>query len=450
MTCFLCAKKNHIRVNFSELQRVTRLIILSEHNYTGGYCAGHWKPIFFWTLTLPILALVAGVGVTFGVLRMRSDSPSVERSALQLVKVQRGPMVCRVQGLGSLVPEEVRWMTAGTDGHVDQIFLRAGAHVKPGTIIMQMSNPDLDHQAVDAELSMKRSEAELANLRVQLQAQLLNEKSLQAQLESDATEAKLQAEKDEALYNLQLGTAMNAKISHARADSLATRLEIEREKVGIAEEARLAQLTAKQAEVAQMQALYELRSQQKQGLLVRSGMEGVLQAVSVGAGQQVGPGTILAQVTNSSRLMARVHVPEAQAGRIELNQPATITLQDRAFAGRVVHIDPNVQNGTVSIDLKFVGAQPREARADLSASGTIDVEKIPLATYVKWPLKTHAEEPLSLFRISPDGTQLQRVRVVLGKSSDDSVQIAEGLQPGDQIIVSDTSGWKRYDHLQLK
>ena len=432
------------------MQRVTRLIILSEHNYTGGYCAGHWKPIFFWTLTLPILALVAGVGVTFGVLRMRSDSPSVERSALQLVKVQRGPMVCRVQGLGSLVPEEVRWMTAGTDGHVDQIFLRAGAHVKPGTIIMQMSNPDLDHQAVDAELSMKRSEAELANLRVQLQAQLLNEKSLQAQLESDATEAKLQAEKDEALYNLQLGTAMNAKISHARADSLATRLEIEREKVGIAEEARLAQLTAKQAEVAQMQALYELRSQQKQGLLVRSGMEGVLQAVSVGAGQQVGPGTILAQVTNSSRLMARVHVPEAQAGRIELNQPATITLQDRAFAGRVVHIDPNVQNGTVSIDLKFVGAQPREARADLSASGTIDVEKIPLATYVKWPLKTHAEEPLSLFRISPDGTQLQRVRVVLGKSSDDSVQIAEGLQPGDQIIVSDTSGWKRYDHLQLK
>ena len=404
----------------------------------------------FLSLTLPVLALVAGVGATFGVLRMRSGSPSVERSALQLVKVQSGPLICRVQGLGTLVPEEVRWMTAGTGGHVDQIYLRAGAHVKPGTIIMELSNPDLDRQAVDAELSMKKSEAELANLRVQLQAQLLNEKALQAQLESDATEARLQAEKDEALYNLQLGTAMNAKISHARADSLATRLEIEREKVGIAEEARLAQLTAKQAEVAQMQALHELRSQQKQGLLVRAGMEGVLQNVSVGAGQQVGPGTILAQVTNSSRLMARVHIPEAQASRVEMNQAAAITLQDRAFAGRVVHIDPNVQNGTVSIDLKFVGAQPREARADLSTSGTIDVEKIPLATYVKWPLKTHTEEPLSLFRVSPDGTQLQRVRVVLGKSSDDSVQIAEGLQPGDQIIVSDTSAWKLYDHLLLK
>jgi HlyD family secretion protein len=406
--------------------------------------------LLFLSLTLPVLALVAGVGVTFGVLRMRSDSPSVERSALQLVKVQSGPIVCRVQGLGNLVPEGVRWMTAGTDGHVDQIYLRAGAHVKPGTVIMQMSNPDLDRQALDAELAMRKSEAELANLRVQLQAQLLNEKALQAQLESDATETKLQADKDESLYEMQVGTAMNAKISRARADSLTTRLKIEREKVGIAEEARQAQLTAKQAEVAQMQALYELRNQQKQGLLVRSGMEGVLEEVSVGAGQQVGPGTILAQITNSSRLMARVHIPEAQAGRIELNQPATITLQDRAFPGRVVHIDPNVQNGTVSIDVKFVGAQPREARPDLSAAGTIDVEKIPTATYVKWPLKTRDGEPLSLFRISPDGREVQRVRVVLGKYSDDSVQIDEGLQPGDQVIVSDTSAWKRYDRLPLK
>src|ERR1700756_3056980 len=390
------------------IQRISEALVQASGN-----------PSFFLKFTLPVLALVTGVAATFGVLRMRSDAPSVERSALQLVKVQSGPLVCRVQGLGTLVPEEVRWMTAGTAGHVDEIYLRAGAHVKPGTIIMQLSNPDLDRQAVDAELAMKKSEAELANLRVQLQAQLLNEKAFEAQLESDAIEAELQADKDESLYKMQVGTAMNAKISRARANSLTTRLKIEREKVGIAEEARQAQLTAKQAEVAQMQALYELRSQQKQGLLVRSGMEGVLEEVSVGAGQEVGPGTILAQVTNSSRLMARVHIPEAQASRIELNQAATITLQDHSFAGRVVHIDPNVQNGTVSIDLKFVGAEPREARPDLSASGTIDVEKIPTVTYVKWPLKTHGGEPLSLFRISPDGTEVQRVRVVLGKSSDD-------------------------------
>lgn len=404
----------------------------------------------FLRLTAPAVLLVAGAVITVGVMRMRSASPAVDKSALQLVRVQSGPMTCRVDGLGTLVPEDVRWLTAGTEGHIDEVYLRAGAHVRPDTVIMQLSNPDLDREAVDAELSMKKSEAELANLRVQLEAQLLNEKALQAQLEADATEAQLQAEKDESLYKMQVGTAINAKISRARADSLATRLKIEKERVGIAEEARQAQLTAKQAEVAQMQALYELRNQQKQGLQVRAGMDGVLEEVAVGAGQQVGPGTILARVTNSSRLMARIHVPEAQAGRVELNQPATIVLQDRSFPARVAHIDPNVQNGTVSIDLKFSGAQPREARSDLSASGNVEVEKIPQTTYVKWPLKTHADDPVALFRISADGKEADRVQVILGKCSADSVQIAQGLQPGDQIVVSDTSAWKRYDRLQLK
>ena len=418
----------------------------------------HWEDLvkaagtrsFFLHVSLPILALGLGIAATFGVLRLRSAAPVVDRADLQLVKVQSGPMICRVDGLGTLVPEDVRWMTAGTEGHVDQIYLRPGAHVKPDTIIMQLSNPNLERQSIDAELAMKKSEAELANLRVQLQAQLLNEKAIEAQLEADTTEAKLQADKDDSLYKMQVGTAMNAKISRARADSFATRLQIEREKLGIAEEARQAQLTAKQAEVAQMQALYELRNQQKQGLQVRAGLHGVLEQVAVGAGQQVGPDTILAKVTNSSRLMARIRVPETQAGQIELNQPATISVQDQSFPARVVHLDPNVQDGTVSIDLKFTGPQPLQARSDLSVTGSIETQKIPLATYVKWPLKARPDEPLQLFRISSDGKEVQRVRVVLGKSSGDGVQIATGLAPGDQIIVSDTSAWKRFDHLQLR
>ena len=359
-------------------------------------------------------------------------------------------MVCRVEGLGALVPEDVRWLSAGTDGRVDQVFLRPGAHVRPDTVILVLSNPDLDRQITDAELAMKKSEAELANLRVQLQAQLLNEKALEAQLESDATQAKLEAERDDALFKNQLGTSMNAKISRARADSLATRLKIEREKLGIAEEARQAQLTAKQAEVAQMQALYSLRSQQKDSLLVRAGMDGVLEEVSVGNGQQIGPGTILARVANSSRLMARVHVPEALASSIELNQPAAVSLQDHSYPARVVHIDPNVQNGTVSIDLKLSGPQPREARTDLSAAGSIEVERIPLTTYVKYPLKTREGAPLSLFKLSEDGKEAHRVDVTLGRISNDRVQIAQGLLPGDRIIVSDMSSWRRYKLLQLK
>jgi HlyD family secretion protein len=409
-----------------------------------------WSRPVFLRWTLPVLVLAICMAVSFGVLRLRSASPSVDKSSLQFATVESGPMTCRVDGLGTLVPQDVRWLSAGTDGHVDQILLLPGAHVRPDTVILELSNPDLDRQIIDAELAMKKSEAELANLRVQLQAQLLNEKALEAQLESDATQAKLESDRDDALLKAQLGAEMNAKISRAKTDSLATRLQIERERLGISAEARQAQLTAKQAEVAQMQALYTLRTEQKEALKVRGGMTGILEEVSIGIGQQVGPGTILARVANSARLMARIHVPEAQASSIEIDQPASVTLQDHSYPAKVFHIDPNVQNGTVSIDLKFVGPQPREARTDLSASGSVAVERIPRTTLVKWVLQSHGDAPISLFRLSDDGKQADRVNVVLGRTSDDSVQIAQGLEPGDRIIVSDMSSWHRYQHLQLK
>jgi len=409
-----------------------------------------WSRPIFLRVVLPIAVLGLCLIVSFGVLRLRSASPNVDRSSLQFATVQSGPMTCRVDGLGTLVPEDVRWLSAGTDGHVDQILLRPGAHVKPDTIILQLSNPDLDRQIIDSKLAMEKSEAELANLRVQLQLQLLNEKAFEAQLESDATQAELFAERDESLLKNQLGTEMNAKISRAKADSLNTRLKIERERLAISAEARQAQLTAKQAEVSQMQAMYALRTEQKNALLVRAGMTGILEEISIGLGQQIGPGTILARVANSARLMARVHVPEAQASSIDLDQPASITLQDHSYPAKVVHIDPNVQDGTVSVDLKFIDGQPREARSDLSASGSIDVEKIPSTTFVKWPTHTHGGDSLSVFKVSDDGRQADRVQVTIGRTSDESVQIAQGLQPGDRIIVSDMSPWRRYQHLQLK
>ena len=399
---------------------------------------------------LPLAAILIALGAGIGVQHMRSASPVVDRSALQLATVESGQMICRVDGLGTLVPEDVRWLAAGTEGRVDEIYLRPGAHVKPDTPILQLSNPDLVRQITDAELAMKKSEAELANLRVQLQAQLLNEKALEAQLESDAMQAKLEAERDESLFQIQVGASMNAKISRARANSLVTRLQIEKEKLGIAEEARQAQLTAKQAEVSQMQSLYDFRDRQRQNLLVRAGMDGVLEEVSVGSGQQVGPGTNLARVTNSSRLMARIHIAEAQASQVEMNQAAVVTLQEKKYPARVVHLDPNVQNGTVSIDLKFTGAQPREGRSDLSASGSIEIEKIARTLFVNWPLRARSDEPISLFRITDDGLNVERVNVTLGRTSTDSVQITQGLRPGDRIIVSDMSSWKRYERLQLK
>src|ERR1700682_16371 len=343
---------------------------------------------------LPLAAILIALGAGFGVLHMRSASPVVDRSALQMATVESGPMICRVEGLDTLVPEDVRWVAAGTEGRVDEIYLRPGAHVKLDTPILQLSNPDLVRQITDAELAMKKSEAELANLRVQLQAQLLNEKALEAQLESEEMQAKLEADRDESLFQIQVGASMNATISRARAISLVSRLQIEKEKLGIAEEARQAQLTAKQAEVSQLQSLYDFRDKQRQNLLVRAGMDGVLEEVSVASGQQVGPGTNLARVTNSSRLMARIHIPEGQASQVEMNQAAVVTLQEKKYPARVAHLDPNVQNGTVSIDLKFTGAQPREGRSDLSASGSIEIEKIPRTLFVNWPLRGRADEPV--------------------------------------------------------
>jgi HlyD family secretion protein len=405
--------------------------------------------LFLFRRGFPVLVLGTCMVISVGVVRLRSASPTVDKASLQFATVESGPLICRVDGLGTLVPENVRSLYAGIDGRVDQILLRPGAHVKSDTVIVQLSNPDLDRQIIDAELAMKKSEAELANLRVQLQAQLLNEEALEAQLESDATQGKLEADRDSALLKAALGTEMNAKISRAKADSLAKRLQIEREKLGIAAEARQAQLTAKQAEVAQTQALYSLRAEQKQALRVRAGMNGILEGISIGFGQQVGPGTVLARVANSPRLMARVHVPEALASNIGANQPATVTLLDHSYPAKVVHVDPNVQNGTVSVDLKFVGSEPHEARSDLSAGGSIEIAKIPHTTFVKWPLQSHAGAPISLFKLAEDGKRATRVEVVLGRSSDDSVQIARGLQPGDRIIVSDMSSWHGYERLQL-
>ena len=401
-------------------------------------------------LSYPVVLLVLVGAGTIGVTRMKSAAPTVDRSAIQVATVQRGPLVRKVEGAGVLVPEQVRWLAASTDGRVDQVFLRAGARVKPETVILQLSNPDLERQLVDTELATKKEEAELANLRVQLQAQLLNERAVEAQLQSDATEARLQAERNEALLKVQLGTPMDAKISRARADSLVTRLQIEKEKLAIAEEARQAQLAAKQAEVAQVQALFALKQQQKEDLQVRAGVAGVLEEVSVDAGQQVTTGTNLARVSGAARLMARIHIPESASRDVQIDQKAKIEVQDKPFAGHVSRIDPGIQNGSVNVDVKVDGPQPVGAKTDLAVDGVIETERLPNAVFVRRPLPARPNSRVALFRVTDDGNEAQRVMVDVGQISTDGVEIVDGLQAGDRVIVSDMSTWNKYDHVLLR
>src|SRR5882724_1055831 len=407
----------------------------------------HSRRALLW-FSFPVVAVVALAAFTLGTSRMKSAAPVVDRSVLRIETVRRGPLVRHVSGLGVLVPEETRWLAAETDAHVDQVFARAGARVKLDSILMQMSNPDLERQVRDAELATKKVEAELANLRVQLQAQLLNEHSVEAQLQSDLTEAKLQAERDEALQHEGIGSAMNAKISRARAESLVTRLQLEKEKLAIAEEARQAQLAAKQAEVAQVQALYELKRHQKESLVVRAGISGILDEISVDAGQQISAGANLARVTSSERFVARIHIPESQADEVRVHQRAALQMQDRKFSGQVIHIDPTVQNGAISVDIKADGGQSAGAHSGVTVDGTIETERLANATYLPQVLQAHAALPI--FKISDDGTEARRVTVQVGHVSEDGTEIVGGLRAGDRVIVSDMSTWNRYDQVRLQ
>ena len=400
--------------------------------------------------SFPVVAVVAVTAFTIGTSRMKSAAPVVDRSALEIETVRRGQLVRHVSGLGVLVPEETRWLAAETDAHVDQVFLRAGARVQPGSILLEMSNPDLERQVRDAELATKKVEAELANLRVQLEAQLLNEHATEAQLESDLTEAKLQAERDEALQKEGIGSKMTAKISKARADSLATRLQLEEEKLAIAEEARQAQLRAKQAEVAQVQALYELKLHEKESLVVRAGVAGILDEISVDAGQRINAGTNLARVTSSERLVARIHVPESQAADVRVHQHAALQIEDRRFSGQVIHVDPAVQNGAISVDIKADGGQTGGAHSGVSVDGKIETERVANVVYLPQELQARADASMPIFKISDDGAEARRITVQLGRVSEDGTEIVNGLAPGDRVIISDMSTWKRYDQVRLQ
>jgi HlyD family secretion protein len=407
------------------------------------------RRIIFWT-SFTVITLGVIVAVTIGTSRTKSAPPIVSRSSLMIESVQRGALVRHVAGTGILVPEDTRFLSASTDARVDRIYLRPGARVVPGTVIMELSNPDLERQCTDAGLATKKAEAELANLRVQLQAQLLNEHASEAQLQADVTQANLEAERDEALAKEGIGAAINAKISRARADSLATRLKLEHEKLAIAAEATQAQLAAKQAEVAQVQALSDLKNQEKAELTVRAGISGVLQDVSVDIGQQVGVGANLARVSSSERLLARIRIPESDANDVRLRQKAEVDVQNKTVPGHVEHIDPSVENGAVSVDVKVDGVQPSNVRSDLSVGGSIEVGSVPNAIYLPKELQVQSNSHISLFKLSEDGTAAERVVVQLGRVSPDGVEIKSGLKPGDRVIVSDMSTWKRYDELRLQ
>ncbi|MFQ5790245.1 MAG: efflux RND transporter periplasmic adaptor subunit [Acidobacteriota bacterium] len=394
------------------------------------------------------LGVAAVLLITLALSRLEPAAPTVSRATVWMDTVKRGSMLRQVRGPGTLVPVEIRWIAARTDGLVERITL-PGIEVDGDTVLIEMSNPELEQAALDAEYQLRAAEAQYEDLRVRLESQLLNQRAAAASVRAEFKQARLQAEADQDLHDQGLIGDLTLKLSQVRADELAIRHDLEQKRLEIASESVEAQLAAEKARVEQVRALRELRRSQVRALKVRAGIAGVLQQVPVEVGQQVTPGTILARVAQPEKLKAELRIAETQAKDIELGQRASIDTRNGIIEGRVMRIDPAVIEGTVTVDVALDGPLPKGARPDLSVDGTIELERLEDILYVGRPAYGQAESTIGLFKLREDGDTAERVQVRLGRSSVSTIEIREGLREGDQVILSDTSAWDAYDRIRL-
>jgi HlyD family secretion protein len=401
-------------------------------------------------------AIYAGVGllavalVSVGLSRLKPAAPTVERAVVWPAKVERGPMVRQVRGLGTLTPEDIRWIPATTQGRVEKIILRPGTQVKSGDVILELTNPQLDQQLQDAQLKLGAAEAGLANIKVQLQNDLLQQRATSANIEADFNKAKMQAQMNEALAKDQLVSDLVLKQSLVDASSLEVRNQISKDQLASKADSMRAQLAVQQSLVDQARALLTLTQQQQNELKVRAGLDGMLQLVPVEVGQQVAPGTNLARVANPSRLKAEIKIAETQAKDIQLGQKAEVDTRNGIVQGRVARIDPSVQNGTRTVDVTLTGDLPKGAVPDLSVDGTIELERLNDVLFMGRPAFGQDQSVVGLFKISEDGVNAERVQVKLGRSSVNTIEVLSGLKVGDQVILSDMSAYDAYDRIRLK
>jgi HlyD family secretion protein len=394
-------------------------------------------------------ALILG-GTSLGLAHLRPAAPTVERAAVSSDTVRRGEFVREVRGLGTLVPVDIRWIPAQSSARVEKILLQSGAVVKPGSVILELSDAQLQHDVLDAEYAYKAAVAELANLKAQLANSLMQEKSAAADVEIQFQQAKIQADVDRQLFEEKVQSEVIAKKSAIAAQQLAIKEDLSQQQLHVADDAAKAQIAAQQAHLDQQRVLYELKRSQLDALRVRAGISGVLSAVSVDVGQQVSPGTNLVRVADPSRLKATLQIAETQAKDVQIGQTALVDTHNGVAKAQVTRVDAAVVNGTVAVDVSFDGPLPPGARPDLSVDGTIKIEDVRDALYVGRPMNARDNGTVGLFKIMDGGEEAIRTSVRLGRSSVNTVEILQGLGAGDQIILSDTSAWDSYDRIRLR
>src|SRR4051812_34238222 len=399
-------------------------------------------------VALAVAAVLVVGGITFGLSRLKAAAPTVDRSSVWTDTVKRGSMLRQVKGPGSLVPEQIRWITADTAGRIERLPLRPGARIEAGTTLMELSNPDVMLQALDAERQLAQARADLINLRNTLKTQELAQQSTIATLHTDEADAKRKAEAFKNLKGVLSDVELNLQID--KAQELQKRMQIEAQRLVVMNGSLRDQVRAQEAQIERLKAVVSFRQKQVESMKVKSPDDGVLSELPLELGQWVTPGALLAKVVKPERLKAELRIPETQARDLALQLPAVVDTRNGVVKGKVSRISPSASQGSVEVDVSLPAELPRGARPDLTVEGTIEIEKLQNVLFVGRPAGAQPNGQVELFRLVNGVDEAHRVKVKLGRSSVSTVEVLEGLAEGDAVILSDMSQWDTTDRVRLR
>ena len=399
---------------------------------------------------LAIAGACALMAVTVGLSRLRPAAPTVERASVWLDTVKRGPMVRQVKGAGTLVPEYIRWLTADTAGRVERIHVRPGATVTADTLLMELANPDVQLQALEAERQLASAQAELIRMRTELETMRLGQEATVATLTADSAEASRRAQASTTLHEKELIGQLEVQQTSEKAGELSRRLELERKKLHVVASNMKDQLAAQQGQVERLKAVAQFRRTQVESMKVRAGEDGVLQELPLELGQWVTPGVLLAKVVKPERLKAELRIAETQARDIQPGQKALVDTRNGVVEGTVARVAPAASQGTVRVEVSLPAELPRGARPDLTVEGTVELERLGNVLSVGRPAGAQPNGTMSLFRLMPGSDEAIRVPVQLGRGSVNAVEVVQGLQEGDQVVLSDMAAWDAVERVRLR
>ena len=396
------------------------------------------------------VGVVALVAVTFGLSQLRAAAPTVDRGSVWLDSVKRGPMLRQVKGAGTLVPEYIRWLTADTAGRVERIHVRPGAPVQADTLLMELSNPDVQLQALEAERQLASAEAQLIALRTEMETQRISQEATLATLQTETANAESQAEATGALMERSFVPKLEVQQVKGKAGELTTRLGLERQRLQVLQSSTREQLAAQAGQIERLKAVARFRRTQVDSMQVKAGERGVLSELPLELGQWVTPGTVLARVVQPEKLKAELRIAETQARDIQLGQRAEVDTRNGIVEGVVARIAPSASQGTVRVEVTLTGELPRGARPDLTVEGTVELERLTNVLSVGRPAGAQPNATVSLFKILAGGDEAVRVPVQLGRGSVNSIEVVQGLAEGEQVILSDMTAWDAVERVQLK